>query len=127
MTAGDEAAEEGRDADGCRDGQHEAGPAPWEELDVLLARIEVGLDERGRQLGRGPRGEQELVDALEPRTLLVGEVADELAEVGGLVGHPSSSSSWSARWASAARVRVFTVPSGIPRYSATSDCESPLQ
>ena len=41
--------------------------------------------------------------------------------------HRSSSSSASARRASALRVRVFTVPSGIPRRSATSLCDRPLQ
>ena len=43
------------------------------------------------------------------------------------VRHRSSSSSSSARRPSAARVRVLTVPSGSPRYSAISLCDSPLQ
>jgi len=67
-------------------------PPLWKELDVLVAWIEIGLDERGRQLGRRPRRDQELVDAFEPRALLLREIADELTEVG-LVAHSKSSSS----------------------------------
>ncbi len=90
LAAGQEAAEERSDSDHRGDSQHEAGPATRQELDVLLARVEVGLDERGRQLGRRARGNQQVVHALEPRALLVREVADELAEVRP-VGHSSSS------------------------------------
>ena len=67
----------------------------------------------GPALGwRWPGRDQEVVDAQEPFALGGLEVrADELVEVG---RHRSSSSSVSASRASALRVRVFTVPSGIP-------------
>ena len=50
--------------------------------------------------------------------------ADQLVEVGHLHSSPPSSS---ARRESALRVRVFTVPSGMPRKLATSVCDNPLQ
>ena len=52
------------------------------------------------------------------------DVADEVVEA---VAHRSSSSSRSARRASALRVRVLTVPSGTFRNAEISLCESPPQ
>jgi hypothetical protein len=85
------------------------------------------LLERGRQLGGRPGRNQHLVDL--PQSLeLLGRslLADQVFELG-RVRHLNSSSSWSASRASALRVRVFTVPSGIPTSSAISLCESSLQ
>ena len=71
-------------------------------------------------------GDQELVGAAQARPLLGRQIGpDELVEIG-LASH-SSSSSASASRLSALRVRVLTVPSGMFRNSAISDCESPLQ
>src|SRR5581483_6057101 len=115
------AASEGRGRDGCggsREG--EAAPAPDRERHELSGRA---LEPAG-QRSRRSRLEQELVHALEPSTLLRAQALgiDPVVEP-----HATSSSSTSARCASAARVLVLTVPSGIASRSATSLWERPLQ
>ena len=68
-----------------------------------------------RKLRRRPGRDQELVDAKQPLALPApagSSLPDELVEAGP-VGHRSSPSSASASRASALRVRVLTVPSGI--------------
>ena len=68
------------------------------------------------------------MDAQEP--LALGRVdfrADEFVEVRTWGGHSSVPSSSCASRESALRVRVFTVPRGIPSESAISLCESPRQ
>ena len=52
--------------------------------------------------------------------------ADQFVKVG-LAAQISTPSSNDASLARPLRVRVFTVPSGRPRYSATSLCDMPLQ
>ena len=79
----------------------------------------------GRSAAVSSRAEQ-LVRALESLALVRREVADEVVEVGA-AQRTSSPSRMSARRPRALRVRVFTVPSGTFRNSATSLCESPLQ
>ena len=68
------------------------------------------------------------MDAAQARALVRREIlADELVEVGRAARNPSSPSSRSARRCRPLRVRVFTVPSGTFRYSATSLCDRPPQ
>ena len=126
LPAGKEAPEEREQRDRRCEREQRAGAAARQlDRNLLLGRVRLG--QRGRELGRWAGLDQQLVHALEPRALLGREVlAHELAEVG-LSRHSSSPSRRSAMRASAARVRVLTVPSGIPRYSATSDCERPPQ
>src|SRR5439155_20785607 len=82
------------------------------------------LERRG-QLWRRSGFHEQLVSAPEPLALLRRDVlADELVEVR-RASHRSSPSSRSASRPSPARVRVLTVPSGMPRKSATSLCDSP--
>src|SRR5207248_9617492 len=84
------------------------------------------LRERGRELGRRPGGDEQLVHPPQALGLLALHlVADEVAKVPGR--HSSSSSSRSASRARPPRVRVLTVPSGIPSRSAISLCDSSLQ
>ncbi len=101
----------------------------WEMSEVLFQRqralgdreFRVYAAELGLDLARFD------VDRLDRETLARVRrdvVADELAEV--RTAHDSSSSR-SARRASALRVRVLTVPSGMLRNSATSLCDSPPQ
>ena len=81
----------------------------------------------GAQLRRRARLEEHVVRALQPLPFGAGRVgADEFVQVPVAV-HYSSPSSIDARRARALRVRVFTVPSGRWRYSATSLCDMPLQ
>ena len=73
--------------------------------------------------------DQELVDALEPCAFCRRDLApDQIVEIGRVLpAHRSSPYKTSAKRPRPARVRVLTVPSGIPRKSATSLCESPPQ
>ena len=96
-----------------------------EQRAATPTRAQRAASRRLERLGRRAGGDEQVVHALEPRPLARLEVgADELVEVG---PHRSSSSSASASRASALRVRVFTVPSGIPSRSAISLWESPRQ
>ena len=82
--------------------------------------------ETGRQLGRRPRDEKRLVRGEQVLALPGGNVgADQVVELGS--GHRVSPSSSVASLARPLRVRVLTVPSGMPRYPATSLWESPPQ
>ena len=93
--------------------------------DLGLGGLSRGRLERRRQVGRRAGLDQQVVRATQPRLLLGRQAArvDEVVEV----GHSSSSPRTSESRVSAARVRVFTVPSGMPRNSATSLWLSPLQ
>src|SRR5205807_4833911 len=86
------------------------------------------MRERGRERRRRAGLDEKIVDTLEPCALLGRHVgAEELVELG-RTGHDASSfSRTSARRASALRVLVLTVPSGMFRKSAISLCERPLQ
>ena len=80
-----------------------------------------------RQLGRGAGGHQQVVHAVQPLALDGLEVGlDEILEIG-RARHSTSPSRMTASRDSALRVRVFTVPSGMWRYSATSLWDIPLQ
>src|SRR5205085_10159803 len=87
------------------------------------------LFELGGELGRRAGLDEEVVDPLQPVALGGRNLAaEELIEVGDLrPAHLNSPSRASARRPSPARVRVLTVPSGIPRKSATSRCDRPPQ
>ena len=126
--AGDEPAEERRQRDRGGDPEQQPRAAARQDVDVVAPLLGLGLQQVRRQLWRRPGRDQQVVHALQARGLLGAEVvaAGELVE-GRAVAHPSSSSSSTARRPSAARVRVLTVPSGMFRNSAISDCESPLQ
>ncbi len=98
-----------------RDGEQCAASPTGAQLD--------GCARRRRR--RRPGGDEELVHALETRAFGRLEAAsDQIVEVR---RHSSSPSRASASRESALLVRVFTVPSGIPRRSATSLCERPRQ
>src|SRR5205085_4978448 len=76
------------------------------------------------------RLDEQLVRPAQPLTLVTGDVAaDELIEVRDAIrAHgPISPSSIVASRPRPERVRVLTVPSGIPRKSATSLCDKPPQ
>ena len=82
----------------------------------------------GRELGRRPNLDEQVVHTTQPLALGRVEIgADEGVEVGRSLAHRNSPSSASASRARALLVRVFTVPSGIPSTSAISLCESPRQ
>src|SRR5581483_10112649 len=79
------------------------------------------------QLRRRASLQEQLVHALEPFPLRAGQLGvDQLVEAR-LAAHSSSPSSTDASFARPLRVRVFTVPSGRARNSATSLCDMPLQ
>src|SRR5205823_14730943 len=80
-----------------------------------------------RELGRRAGGDEEVVHAVQALALARRHVlADELAEVG-RAAHSSSPSRRSASRPRPLRVRVFTVPSGTFRNSATSLWDMPPQ
>src|SRR6266511_464264 len=111
-----------------RHGAHERSALGWSPPPPRgrkrFLRPGHGLHSR-RELRRRPRLDEELVRGAEPLALLRRNLlADELLEVGAAV-HLSSPSSRSASRPRPARVRVFTVPSGMLRKSATSLCDSP--
>src|SRR5919108_349950 len=86
----------------------------------------AALDLR-RQLGRRTGLQQQLVHPAQPLPLLRAHLlADQIVELR-RPRHASSPSSRSASRASALRVRVLTVPSGMFRYPATSLCDISLQ
>jgi hypothetical protein len=123
------AAEEGHDED-----QHGRGEQRDAALDPPAARsAERHREGRPalhlrRQLRRRPGGDEQIVHVLQPLALLVAEIdVDELVEVRRPRHASSSPSRTPARRDSALRVRVFTVPSGMCRNSATSLCDRPLQ
>ena len=81
----------------------------------------------GESSGGGPASTQHVVHGAQAGALRGVDLgADQLVEVRRAI-HENSPSNRSARRASALRVRVFTVPSGMCRYSATSLCDSSLQ
>ena len=127
----DVATDEGDERNRRRECERGAGPPARQQLVSVLVQApgavaEARLLEPGRQLGHRPGREQQVVGAPQALPLLGGHVlADQFVEVG-LAGQFSSSSA-SASLLSALRVRVLTVPSGMFRKSAISDCESPLQ
>src|SRR5207248_8965770 len=82
------------------------------------------LREPGRQLRWRPRLDEQLVHAAQLLLLL----GIEALEIDQFVErrHSSPSRMCASRWRPL-RVRVLTVPSGIPSVSATSLCERPRQ
>ena len=79
---GEVAAAEGRDGERGREQQPDERP-PAREADELAARLGRGGSSSGRQLGRRPRLQQQVVHAAQALLLLGRQVAaDELAEVG---------------------------------------------
>ena len=95
----------------------------WRDMSVNRAES----DTRRLSFGSHPGIEKQIVNVLQPLPFRTGRIgADELVQIRVAV-HDSSPSSSDARCARALRVRVFTVPSGRWRYSATSLCDRPLQ
>ena len=122
-----------------RPGRPASAPLPGGEAAprrvVWIGARRGWLPQGRRQLGRRARRHEHRVDLLEARALgrrqIVG--VDEFVELRPSNPSPrnsrqsSSSSRIVASRCSALRVRVFTVPSGIPSLAATSLCERSLQ
>jgi hypothetical protein len=117
-----------REPAGAEAGDGQGGGQGGGQQDERTARkrAHAWLLERGWELGRRTGGDEEVVHAVQALALGRRHVlADELAEV--RAAHPSSPSRRSASRPRPLRVRVFTVPSGTFRKSATSLCDMPPQ
>ena len=112
--AAEEPSSEGGGRDRGGEEEHRATPPAREETHRAAdARRPL---ERGRELGRRPGGDEEVVDAAQALALVPRQIlAEELVEVGRAARHSSSPSRRSARRWRPLRVRVFTVPSGTFR------------
>src|SRR4029079_12052762 len=126
--AGDIAAEESDQRDrGCE--RQRGADSPPGEQDRIRDRFVLGrnLLQLRRELGRRACGDQHVVDALQARPLIGRQVVPDQVSKFRWLAHESSPSNASASLERALRVRVLTVPSGIPTKSAISLCESPPQ
>ena len=117
------AAAERRDGDRGRDQQRRAEPAAGQTLIACGARLR-GVARDGGSSGGGPAATSRSCTRRGAPLLRRQVVAHELVEVG---ASQLLLSSAPASRASAARVLVLTVPSGMSRNSAISLCERPLQ